>query len=56
MEQDEKQIKIISCNNSTELYKKAAEIEKKGGYITKIYNQPRKGIFQFLFNPKNMVK
>lgn len=46
----------INCKDSKELFAKAAEKEKQGYSITKIYNQPRKGIFQFLFKPKNIVK
>lgn len=46
----------INCKDSKELFAKAAEKEKQGYSITKIYNQPRKGIFAFLFNPKKITK
>lgn len=53
--ENEPENKII-CKDSKELFAKAAEKEKAGYQISKIYNQPRKGFFAFLFNPKNMVK
>lgn len=45
-------INKIICKDSKELFAKAAEKEKAGYQISKIYNQPRKGFFAFLFNPK----
>jgi len=53
--ENESENKII-CKDSKELFAKAAEKEKQGYSITKIYNQPRKGIFAFLFNPKKITK
>lgn len=50
--QEPENINKINCKDSKELFAKAAEKEKQGYSITKIYNQPRKGIFAFLFNPK----
>lgn len=46
--ENESENKII-CKDSKELFAKAAEKEKAGYQISKIYNQPRKGIFAFLF-------
>ena len=42
-------MKEINLTSSKELYKTAAEIEKNGGKITKIYNQPNKKIFKIFF-------
>lgn len=54
--QEPENVNKINCKDSKELFAKAAEKEKQGYSITKIYNQPRKGIFAFLFNPKKITK
>lgn len=41
----------VNCNSSDEVMQQAFE-KIAEGYDVKIYNQPRKGIFAFLFNKK----
>jgi hypothetical protein len=48
----EQQVNQVNCQNSDDLYKQMQEAEAQGNSITKIYNQPRRGIFSFFFKPK----
>jgi len=42
----------VECTDAKDLFQKIEERAKQGAEITKIYNQPRRGIFSFFFKPK----